>query len=407
MQRRWKTAFAGAGTAVVDAALGVLFVLLVSRGRPSAWQRVVAVVRLRRPVRPVRAAVRAHRKIAFVGAGTAVVAAGLGVLLLSGGQPAAGQRAVPVAHPLLPVAHLAHLPVRPLPDAVPAQLTSPFTGEPVKTLGRVLVVKIDNIVDARPPDNLTSADIVYLLPVEGGLSRIFAVYSSRIPAVIGPVRSAREDDLELLQQFGRPGFAYSGATPHLLPFIARARVVNLYDTPAYFRDDSRVAPHNLYAYGRVLRAEAAAASIARDIGFQFGPAPPGGLPATSFSVSYPAAGFTFRWSARAHRWLVWMDGTQATDAAGGDLAAATVVIQDTVVRTSRFLEYGVRPTYANSTGSGTAVVLRDGRAWRVRWSRPDPDGGTSSTLPSGARMTFAPGQVWVVLTTTNWATAGL
>jgi len=102
-----------------------------------------------------------------------------------------------------------------------------------------------------------------------------------------------------------------------------------------------------------------------------------------------------------------MDGTQATDAAGGDLAEATVVIQDTIVRTSRFLEYGVPPPYADSTGSGTAVVLRDGRAWRVRWSRPNPDGGTTYTLPSGARMTFAPGQEWVVLTTTNWARAGL
>jgi len=274
----------------------------------------------------------------------------------------------------------------------------------------VLAVKIDNIVDARPPDNLTSADIVYLLPVEGGLSRIFAVYSSHIPQVIGPVRSAREDDLELLRQFGRPGFAYSGATPHLLPFIARARVVNLYyldDYSAYFRDNNRVAPHNLYAYGSVLRAELRGASRAHDIGFRFGPAPPGGHPTTSFTVSYPEATFTFRWWAPSHRWLVWMDGTQATDAAGGYLGAATVIIQDTDVRTSRFREYGFRPPYAQSTGSGTAVVLRDGRAWRVRWSRPNPDGGTTYTLPSGARMTFAPGQEWVVLTTTDWAHAGL
>jgi Protein of unknown function (DUF3048) N-terminal domain/Protein of unknown function (DUF3048) C-terminal domain len=350
---------------------------------------------------------RRRRTITLAGAGIAVIAAGLAVLLVllaSGGRPVAWQRAVPVRHLRHPVP-VVHLPV--MHDAVSARLLSPFTGEPVKALGRVIVAKIDNIVDARPPDNLTGADIVYLLPVEGGLSRIFAVYSSRIPAVLGPVRSARQDDLELLAQFGRPGFAYSGATPHLLPFIARARVVNLYDTPAYFRDGSRVAPHNLYAYGRVLRAEAAGASSARDIGFRFGPAPPGGRPAASVSVSYPAAAFTFRWSARAHRWLVWMDGTQATDAAGGDLAAATVIIQDTVVRTSRFLEYGVPPPYATSTGSGTAVVLRDGRAWRVRWSRPDPDGGTTYTLPSGARMTFAPGQVWIVLTTTNWAKAGL
>jgi hypothetical protein len=347
--------------------------------------------------------------ITLAGAGTALAAAGLSVLLvvlLSGARPVAQKSAVPVTHLLaVPVPQLQAVPVRQLQAAV--QLMSPFTGEPVKALGRVVVVKIDNIVQARPPTGLTSADIVYLLPVEGGLSRIFAVFSTRFPTIIGPVRSAREDDLQLLRQFGRPGFAYSGAAPHLLPFIARARVVNLYDTPAYFRDGNRVAPHNLYADASTLRAEAAGASTAHDIGFRFGPPPPGGRPTASFSVSYPAATFTFRWSARTHRWLVWMDGTQATDAAGGDLAAATVVIQYTIVRTSRFLEYGVPPPYAESTGSGTAVVLRDGRAWRVRWSRPGPDGGTTYTLPSGARMTFAPGQEWVVLTTTNWARAGL
>ena len=407
MQRRWKLAFAAAGIAVVAAGLAVL---LVSRGGPVASQRAVPVSHLRRPVGQPgtgRRGMQRRRAITLAGAGIAVVAAGLSVLLMllvSGGRPVARERAVPVMQLLDPVP-VVHLPV--MRAAVPAQLLSPFTGEPVKALGRVIVVKIDNIVDARPPTNLTSADIVYLLPVEGGLSRIFAVYSSRIPAVIGPVRSARQDDLELLAQFGRPGFAYSGATPHLLPFIARARVVNLYDTPAYFREDNRVAPHNLYAYGRVLRAEARGASTARDIGFRFGPAPPGGRPTTSFSVSYPAAAFTFRWWARAHRWLVWMDGTLATDAVGGHLGAATVVIQDTVVRTSRFLEYGVPPPYAQSVGSGAAVVLRDARAWRVHWSRPDPDDGTTYTLPSGARMTFAPGQEWVVLTTTNWARAGL
>jgi hypothetical protein len=42
-------------------------------------------------------------------------------------------------------------------------------------------------------------------------------------------------------------------------------------------------------------------------------------------------------------------------------------------------------------------VLRDGRAFNVRWSRPSADHGTTFTLPSGQRMLFAPGQVWVVL----------
>ena len=181
-----------------------------------------------------------------------------------------------------------------------ARLYSPFTGEPVRTLGPVLAVKIDNVAQAHPQTGLTAADIVYVVPVEGGLTRLLAVFSSHTPPVIGPVRSAREADLELLRQFGRPAFAYSGATPHLLPFIGRARIVDLYAgrVGGYFRDSRRAAPHNLYARGGQLLAEAKEASDARDIGFRFGAAPPGGHPEVSLTVSYPAASVTFRWSDR-------------------------------------------------------------------------------------------------------------
>jgi hypothetical protein len=283
-----------------------------------------------------------------------------------------------------------------------SQLYSPFTGEPVHALGPVLAVKIDNLAPARPQTGLTGADIVYVLPVEGGLSRFMAVFSSRFPSVVGPVRSAREDDLELLRQFGRPAFAYSGAQPQLLPVVERARTVNLYAgralvSGAYFRDPRRIAPHNLYARTSRLLAEASGASRARDIGFRFGPAPAGGRPATSYSVSYPAASFTFRWSAGDGRWLVGIDGTPAHAAEGGPLSAASVVIQYTTVRTSRFLEAGARPPYAESTGAGTGVVLRGGRAYGIRWSRLGADGGTTFTSMSGQIMTFARGPVWVVL----------
>jgi Protein of unknown function (DUF3048) N-terminal domain/Protein of unknown function (DUF3048) C-terminal domain len=279
------------------------------------------------------------------------------------------------------------------------RLLSPFTGEPVRSLSRVLAVKIDNIEYARPQTGLTRADIVYVLPVEGGLSRFLAVFSSDTPPVIGPVRSAREDDLELLRQFGRPAFAYSGATATLLPYIHRtARIVDLYDGIAsgYYRDNNRTAPYNLYAHTRQLLRQALRASAARDIGFRFGPAPADGKPARSASVSYPAASFRFTWSAAKDRWLVSMDGRRAVTTDGGRLSPATVVIQYTTVRTSRFLEYGKPPPYAESTGSGTALVLRDGKAWTAHWSRPKANGGTTFTT-GGRPMTFGPGQVWIVL----------
>ena len=285
------------------------------------------------------------------------------------------------------------------PSPTPHQL-SPFTGEPVPALNRVLAVKIDNIVNARPQTGLTHADIVYALPVEGGLSRFMAIFSSGNPPVVGPVRSAREDDLELLRQFGRPAFAYSGATAALLPYIhATARIVDLYagTTRGYYRDNNRIAPYNLYAHTKQLLAQSAGASTARDIGFRFGPPPPGGTATRSEPVSYPAASFRFTWSAAKGRWLVSMDGAPAVTTGGGRLSPATVVIQHTTVRTSRFLEYGKPPPYAESTGSGTALVLRDGKAWTTHWSRPNANGGTTFTTTSGRRMTFSQGQVWVVL----------
>jgi hypothetical protein len=326
---------------------------------------------------------RASAPRVFIPVAVAVVAVvALLIVLRRGGSPKATPRPTPS-----PTRHVAR------------QLLSPFTGEPVKSLGPVLAVKIDNIAAARPPTGLTDADIVYLLPVEGGLSRILAIFSTHFPPVIGPVRSSREDDLELLRQFGRPAFAYSGAQPQLVPVVHNARIVDLYAgiVGGYFRDPNRLAPHNLYAHTQQLLAEAHGASTAHNIGFRFGPPPADGTVTASASAAYSAASFTFRWSAAKAKWLVWMDGTPAGTTEDGQLSAATVVIQYTTVRTSRFLEEGVPPPYAETTGSGPALVLRDGKEWHANWSRPNANGGTTFTTASRQPMTFARGQVWIVL----------
>jgi hypothetical protein len=300
--------------------------------------------------------------------------------------------------------HLASAP-KPPPSPSPspshqAPLRSPFTGERVHRLKRVLIAKIGNTFPERPATGLASADIVYLIPVEGGLSRIMAVFSSHYPRVIGPVRSAREDDLDLLRQFGRPAFAWSGAQPRLQRVVPHARIVNLFagTTSGYFRSPNRVEPYNLYANTGTLLKHARHASVARDIGFRFGSPPPGGHRVKSKSVSYPAASFRFTWSPHRHRWLVSMDGFPATSVGAGRLAAPTVVIQQVVVGLSRFLEQGpMMPPDAHSVGSGTAVVLRNGKAYHARWSRPSANGGTRFTTDSGKPMTFARGPVWIVL----------
>jgi Protein of unknown function (DUF3048) N-terminal domain/Protein of unknown function (DUF3048) C-terminal domain len=287
------------------------------------------------------------------------------------------------------------------PSSPPAEPGHPFTGRAGARNGPVLAVKIDNTRSAKPQRGLRSADIVYVEQVEGGLSRIMAVYSSTLPAQVGPVRSARISDLHLLPQFGRPAFAYSGVQSKMKPYLARAPLIDVSpDTTgaAYTRAGPNPAPYNLYASPQRLLAKAAGATKARDIGFRFGAAPPGGTATTSYTARYPSTSFVFRWSAKDRRWLVSQDGRQDRAAEGGQLGGRTVVIQRVRTTRSQFHDFlGNYTPLVQTVGSGTATVLRDGKAYDARWSRPSENQGTNFTTASGRPMTFAPGQVWVLL----------
>ncbi|WGD39377.1 DUF3048 domain-containing protein [Streptomyces cathayae] len=267
---------------------------------------------------------------------------------------------------------------------------------------QVLAVKLDNTPAARPQTGLDAADVVYVEQVEGGLSRLMAVYATRLPESVGPVRSAREADLELLRQFDRPILAFSGAQSRLLPLIGEAPLEALTPgTPGseagvYSRATDRSSPHNLYLHPRRLLDDPPGPS-ALTTGFHHGPPPPDGTPEATHTVRYPAARFAFTWSDARDRWLVSMDGDPAVTPRGERLAPATVVVQYVTVRPSDYRDYlGNNTPYTETVGSGEATVLRDGRAHEVRWSRPDATDGTSFTTDDGAPVNFARGQVWVV-----------
>ncbi|MFJ8591443.1 DUF3048 domain-containing protein [Streptomyces sp. NPDC093598] len=270
---------------------------------------------------------------------------------------------------------------------------------PSATGPSALVVKIDNAAAARPHTGVDAADVVYAEQVEGGLSRLMAVYATRLPESVGPVRSARESDLELLRQFDRPTLAFSGAQRKLLPLIDKAPLRA--ETPgsaadAYFRGSGRPAPHNLYLRPERIVPETPG-EAALTTGFRYGSAPAGGTATDSETVRYPAARFTFTWSDSRDRWLVGMDGTPATTADGERMAAATVVVQYVKVRESAYRDFlGNNTPYTETVGSGKATVLRDGRAWDVNWEREKAADGTSFTTGDGAPVNFAEGQVWVV-----------
>ncbi|MEY9966148.1 hypothetical protein ABIA33_004207 [Streptacidiphilus sp. MAP12-16] len=321
-----------------------------------------------------------------------VIAAVIGVVLaIPGGRSSPPAPSPPVGAP------------PPSSPTQPGTPTSPLTGLPGQA-GRILAVKIDNIVNARPQTGVNSADVVYAIEVEGGLSRFLAVYdANHLPPgdAIGPVRSARESDLPILQQYGKVDFVYSGALSRFLPVLAAANVFNCSPQQAgsFFRGQNNVPPYNEYTVPSGILRQFPDSAPAQDIGFRFGDAPAGGVPAASYAARMPAASFTFTWSAARGKYLVAMDGAPARSTDAGQMGAPTIVVQKVAETTSPrgFMDTpGELSPYAPTVGGGEAIVLRDGKAYDGTWSRPDAGSGTTFSY-AGQRMNFHAGQVWIVL----------
>lgn len=119
----------------------------------------------------------------------------------------------------------------------------------------ILGVVIENTPEARPQTGLNNAGIVFEAVTEGGITRYLALYQENQPEIVGPVRSLRVDTLDWAMGFDA-SFAHVGGRPEALD-AAKSRNAKtlsqfIYDAP-YYRDDSRYAPHNMYAKTKGLR----------------------------------------------------------------------------------------------------------------------------------------------------------
>ena len=276
--------------------------------------------------------------------------------------------------------------------------------------GPVLAVKIDDTNAAHPQIGLEDADVVYIEQVEGGLTRLAAIFSSVIPRRVGPVRSARISDIDILKQYGRVAFAYSGAQKKLLPVIEVANLQNLgaqaQPPSIYTTDPNRVPP-----VAMVLRADLLMAKVvqknyqitsANNVGWSFGDAPEGGKPTQGVSMSWPAARYSAQWSDSESRWLLSHNSTLNVADSGKILGPTTLVIQMVSITASEYHDKlgGVTP-FSQSVGKGRGFILRDGKTFAALWSRASDTDGTTWTLPDGVEIKFAPGQIWVALTDTE------
>jgi len=343
--------------------------------------------------------------IAVIAAAVLVLGAGIALAATSGGGK---KKAPPAAAPNIPgpTTTAAGGPVCPLTGLAPAGGAVPRRP--------ALAVKVDNYPDARPQSGLDQADIVFEEPVEGGITRFAAVFQCQSPALIGPIRSARAVDLQILDQLNKPILVHVGGINPVLNILQNGNLTD-FDLRTHGsivqKVPGRVAPYDTYI--------SAAAGWGLEPGDTTPPAPlftysstaPTGTAVTSVHIPFTATNNTlWTWSASSGRWLLSYTGRPATIASGGQIATTNIVIQTVHVTYGPWLENseGGLEVQSQMVGSGPLTVLRNGVAVTGTWKRAAMDDPTTLTASDGSTIALQPGQTWVeiVPSTVAVTTAG-
>jgi hypothetical protein len=283
--------------------------------------------------------------------------------------------------------------------------TSPITGICADESVPTLVVKIDDVSDARPQWSLNLADIVIVEPVEGGLTRLFAVYQSTAPTTLGPIRSARVSDIDLAAAFGQPGLAYSGASSKTSPFLWKS-TLQLVGAPqggtGYYRDNERFIPHNLLGEYQdiVERIENPEKALLGDrVGWKFSQTPTLGDEIKWFRAEWPGSKKTFTWDENLSKWKMKVYEEDLMTLIGDNLledaVTDTVFVMQTNLMPLPYKTNAISPTpYPKTFGTGTGYVLSKGTIIKATWKRP-----TINDLPkwytvAGKEIAVSPGTAW-------------
>ena len=261
---------------------------------------------------------------------------------------------------------------------VPVVVRKPLTGEPVSSADEIiarpaLVVKIDNHPQARPQSGLNKADIVFEEIVEGTLTRFAAVFHSSDADPVGPIRSGRSQDVDMLGPLNGPVFAWSGGNGGVRNLIRNSDFINLDAgfTPGYYRRSGRGgAPHNLYSSTAALWANVPP----EEMGPRRPSSPTSGRRRHSRASRRRAS--TCRWTAyacagsgtRRRRLPSLPERQQPRDRGDGQVVADNLVVMGVDYHRAR--STATVPRRRRSVGSGVRVRRRDDAHRRVDPPRP-------------------------------------
>ncbi len=279
----------------------------------------------------------------------------------------------------------------------------PLTGQLTNDLSNApaLAVKIDNAPRARPQTALSQADIVYEEKVEAGLTRFVAIYQSEAPTEVGPVRSIRTTDFDLLEQFNTPLLAASGANPAILTQLEEEPVVNvnaLVAGSAYYRKRGRSIPYNLFASTESLWSAAGDQGGVPNPVFTYrkvGERRLGVAKKTNgVSIDFGLSTASYQWDGTRQGWLRSQNGTPHLEETGNQIAPDNVIVLITDYEPS---SADGRSPEAITIGTGKAFVFVEGFLTRGTWSRETADQPMVFKDKNNKVIKLSTGSTWIEL----------
>lgn len=272
---------------------------------------------------------------------------------------------------------------------------SPLTGtEPYP--GVPLLWVVDNHPQARPQDGIAVADIIYEVPVEGGMTRFLLLTTSKSSGIIGPIRSARGYFTLIAAEYNAP-IMHHGESLSFAGAVDATAITHFdltsTDSQPIWRDGGRTAPHNLYSD----------IAQANDFVGQSGGSEYAGrswlftsrLPGTvkQISLQYPGGYSVGYLYTEANGYERTTAGTKE------EYLVENILVQQTTVRDGAEVSVEL-------LSSGPAYFFSKGQAHSGIWTKDSPSGATKFTGSKGEEWQLTPGKTIIhvvpILTTVQY-----
>lgn len=264
-----------------------------------------------------------------------------------------------------------------------------------------IAVMIENHTDARPQSGLSKANLVFEAEAEGSITRFLAVFADgRDIKEIGPVRSARPYYIDWADELSAV-YVHCGGSPEALQKIARKEVIDLnefYYASYFWRDQLRLAPHNLYTSTEKLGNFIKANNLENkgletwkykdDLKLEERTESP-----ELIKINYKLPDFVIEWKYdRVHNeYLRYMAGKPHQDKDGSQIKAKNIIIQKV---SAKVIDDQARLDMEN-VGKGSGAVCLDGKCREITWIKKDIKSRTKFYLSAEEEMEFNAGTTWV------------